>query len=54
MDKQSKKNYDSPKVTKVRLDDKTAVLATGCKTTGTFGPLALDCALPGGCEAEGS
>jgi len=35
--KKTQKKYEKPKIAKIKLDAKTAVLAA-CKTSGAFGP----------------
>jgi hypothetical protein len=42
MDNKIKKKYQKPKITKINLDAKTAVLAV-CKTDGKFGPGKTAC-----------
>ncbi len=42
MDNKLKKTYEKPKITKIKLDAKTAVLAV-CKTSGKFGPGKTGC-----------
>ena len=42
MDKNEKKKYEKPKITKIKLDPKTAVLAT-CKASGIVGPGGSGC-----------
>ena len=42
MEKKVKKKYEKPKMTKIKLDAKTAVLAT-CKTSGVVGPGGMGC-----------
>ena len=42
MDNKTKKKYEKPKITKISLDAKTAVLAV-CKTSGKFGPGKSGC-----------
>jgi hypothetical protein len=42
MEKSPKKIYQKPRVTKISLDAKTAVLAV-CKTSGKFGPGRTGC-----------
>jgi len=40
-----KKKYEKPKVTRINLDAKCAVLGF-CKTTGSTGPSGFGCNLP--------
>ena len=42
MEKNKKKKYEKPKVTRINLDARTAVLGF-CKTTGTLGPMVANC-----------
>ena len=42
MENKEKKKYDKPKVTRIKLDAKTAVLSI-CKTTGAGEPSAAGC-----------
>ena len=42
MENKEKKKYDKPKVTRIKLDAKTAVLSI-CKTAGAGGPGAYGC-----------
>jgi hypothetical protein len=42
MDKNEKKKYEKPKITKIKLDPKTAVLAV-CKASGIAGPGGSGC-----------
>ncbi len=55
MDKEEKKPYEKPKVTRINLDARTAVLGI-CKTTGAGGPVLPGCvtALDAPCSAHGS
>ena len=55
MDKDIKKKYEKPKIIKIKLDPKTAVLAT-CKTSGVAGPGGSGCEtfLGDPCSAAGS
>ena len=57
MQKQKKKKYVKPQITKIKLDAKTAVLAA-CKVHrwGTAGPLNVNCGGvgPQGCLEPGS
>ena len=56
MQKQKKKKYVKPKITKIKLDAKTAVLAA-CKVHhgGTDGPMNVNCqGGPQGCLEQGS
>ena len=45
MEKNKKKNYVKPMVTKIKLDAKTAVLG-GCKVQGGSGNTGDDCGHP--------
>ena len=38
----TRKKYEKPEITKIKLDAKTAVLAA-CKTSGAFGPGGMGC-----------
>ena len=38
----TKKKYEKPKITRIKLDATTAVLAA-CKTSGAFGPGGVGC-----------
>jgi hypothetical protein len=42
MDTKPKKKYEKPKITRIKLDAKTAVLSV-CKTSGVFGPGKTGC-----------
>jgi hypothetical protein len=42
MNNKPKKNYEKPKITRIKLDAKTAVLSV-CKTSGVFGPGKTGC-----------
>ena len=55
MKKKVKKAYEKPKVTRITLDAKTAVLGF-CKTTNSIGPGGNSCQWFGGsaCSAAGS
>jgi len=54
MEKEDKeKRYEKPKVTKIRLDARTAVLGF-CKTISSGGPGWTDCDAPAYCSAPGS
>ena len=48
MEKQKKKEYVKPKLTKIRLDAKCAVLG-GCKISGDSGTNGSGCANPLSC-----
>ena len=49
-----KKPYEKPKITRIKLDAKTAVLAV-CKTAGTGGPSGFGCeAFSAPCMDDGS
>lgn len=54
MARKSKRQYNKPQVIRVKLDPRTPVLGTNCKTSGKFGPAIFGCGLPGGCQTEGS
>ena len=54
MEKDKKKRYEKPKVTKINLDAKCAVLGF-CKTPGNIGPGVPMCGLPfAPCYSNGS
>jgi len=54
MEKKGKKKYEKPRVTRIKLDAKGAVLGF-CKINGAlWGPGNSDCNYPGYCTAEGS
>ena len=54
MSREEKKPYEKPKLTKVRLDPKCAVLGF-CKTTGGRGPSGSNCRFfSWQCRAQGS
>jgi hypothetical protein len=53
MEKKMKKTYEKPKVTKINLDAKTAVLGF-CKGTGQIGPGISGCEPVGPCSTLGS
>ena len=54
MKKNKKKRYEKPKVTKINLDAKCAVLGF-CKTAGNIGPGVPMCGLPfAPCYSNGS
>jgi hypothetical protein len=53
MEKEKKKKYEKPRVTRIDLDAKCAVLGF-CKTAGSFGPAVANCKLFGPCRAKGS
>ena len=42
MDTKEKKTYEKPKITRIKLDARTAVLGI-CKTSGAGGPNAYGC-----------
>lgn len=51
---QKKKEYEKPKVTRIQLDAKCAVLGY-CKTTSVAGPVVSGCGgFPSSCYAQGS
>ena len=53
MEKDKKKIYEKPQVTKIKLDAECAVLGF-CKTTSTIGPGVPNCAMPVPCTSQGS
>ena len=54
MEPKEKKKYEKPEAKRIHLDAKTAVLGF-CKTTGSMGPLAVNCGIPSTpCSSEGS
>ena len=54
MDNTEKKQYEKPKVTRIKLDAKTAVLGI-CKTAGAGGPGFFNCDdLGAPCDSAGS
>jgi len=54
MDNIKKKKYEKPKVTRIKLDAKTAVLGI-CKTSGAGGPNSYGCEVLGApCVDDGS
>jgi hypothetical protein len=53
MEKNKKKKYVKPMVTKIKLDAKCAVLG-GCKISGGSGPSGDDCGSPLYCHSAGS
>jgi hypothetical protein len=55
MEKDAKKNYEKPQITRIKLDAKTAVLSV-CKTSGSFGPGTVGCQtfLGDNCQDMGS
>ena len=54
MDKTEKKTYEKPKITRIKLDARTAVLGI-CKTSGAGGPNAYGCEVLGApCDSAGS
>jgi hypothetical protein len=53
MEKKKKKHYVKPKVTKIKLDAKCAVLGA-CKINGGSGPNGDDCGDPLSCFSQGS
>jgi hypothetical protein len=50
METKKRKKYVKPKVTKIQLDAKCAVLG-GCKISGEDGPMATGCGSPLGCNS---
>ena len=53
MEKNKKKKYDKPKMNKIKLDPRCAVLGY-CKTSGTVGPRTSGCGSPFNCKTHGS
>jgi len=53
MEEKEKKKYEKPKVTRIKLDARTAVLGI-CKTSGAGGPNSYGCEVVGPCEDAGS
>ncbi len=55
MEEKEKKPYEKPKVTRINLDARTAVLGI-CKTSGAGGPVLPGCvdAVSDPCLAQGS
>jgi hypothetical protein len=54
MEQKNKRKYVKPKITKIYLDAKCAVLGA-CKTSGHLGPAVNGCGLPfPGCRYAGS
>ena len=53
MDNIKKKKYEKPKVMKIKLDAKCAMLGF-CKTSGPVGPGVPNCAMPVPCTNQGS
>lgn len=53
MEKKKKNKYVKPKVTKIKLDAKCAVLGF-CKTSSGSGPSGSDCGSPLSCFSQGS
>ena len=54
MEEKEKKKYEKPRVTRIKLDARTAVLAI-CKTTGVGGPGGYGCEVYGApCQDAGS
>jgi hypothetical protein len=51
MEKKKKKKYVRPKITKISLDAKCAVLG-GCKVSGDTGPNGDDCGNPLSCFSQ--
>ena len=50
METKKRKKYVKPKVTKIKLDAKCAVLG-GCKIGGDDGPNGTNCGSPIGCNS---
>jgi len=48
MEIKKRKKYVKPKVTRIKLDAKCAVLG-GCKIGGDDGPAGTDCSFPASC-----
>jgi hypothetical protein len=54
MESKEKKKYEKPKVTRIKLDARTAVLGV-CKTSGAGGPFAYGCEeYSSPCDSPGS
>jgi hypothetical protein len=53
MENKEKKEYEKPKVTRIKLDARTAVLGI-CKTSGAGGPLSYGCETVSPCDSAGS
>ena len=54
MEKDKKKKYEKPRVTRINLDAKCAVLAF-CKVSGSLGPDGGNCGMPlPPCSSPGS
>jgi hypothetical protein len=54
MDNKEKKTYEKPRITRIKLDARTAVLGI-CKTSGAGGPAAYGCEVVGvPCDSAGS
>ena len=54
MDTKIKKTYEKPKITRIKLDARTAILGI-CKTSGAGGPGYINCDNLGApCETTGS
>ena len=54
MDNTEKKTYEKPKITRIKLDARTAILGI-CKTSGAGGPGYFNCDNLGApCESAGS
>ena len=54
MERNKKKKYKKPKVTRINLDARTAVLGF-CKTAGSIGPSAVNCGVGAApCSSTGS
>ena len=53
MQPSKKKEYEKPKITKIRLDAECAVLGF-CKNTGKIGPAVMNCTVGTPCDAAGS
>jgi hypothetical protein len=53
MEKDKKKKYERPKLNKIKLDPRCAVLGY-CKTDSTSGPRTSGCGSPFNCKTHGS
>jgi len=53
VEKHAKKEYEKPRLTRISLDAKCAVLGF-CKTDGSTGPGTPNCFPPGLCKGRGS
>jgi nitroimidazol reductase NimA-like FMN-containing flavoprotein (pyridoxamine 5'-phosphate oxidase superfamily) len=54
MEEKKKKRYTKPKIKKIRLDARCAVLGF-CKSNNHIGPVSFDCGIPDSpCDSSGS